>query len=34
MILSLQQEKKYDAYISRAEAFVKRYPKHPLAEQA
>jgi TolA-binding protein len=33
-LLSLLQEKKYDSFIARVEAFVKRYPQHPLAGQA
>jgi TolA-binding protein len=30
----LQQEKKYEAFVSQGEGIVKRYPQHPLASQA
>ena len=33
-LFSLYQEKKFDSFIARAEAFVKRYPQNPLASQA
>jgi TolA-binding protein len=34
ILLCLLQEKKYDSFIARVDAFVKRYPQHPLASQA
>jgi TolA-binding protein len=34
MLLSLLQEKKYESFVSRVDAFMKRYPQHPLAAQA
>jgi tol-pal system protein YbgF len=34
IILSLLQEKKREAFVARVESFVKRYPEHPLTDQA
>ena len=34
ILLSLLQEKKYDAFVPRVDGFIKRYPQHPLAGQA
>jgi len=34
ILLCLLQEKKYDSFISRVEAFLKRYPQHDLSVQA
>jgi TolA-binding protein len=31
--LSFYQDKKYDTFVTRGEAFLKRYPQHPLANQ-
>jgi TolA-binding protein len=33
IFLSLYQDRKYDAFVSRGEAYLKRYPQHPLAGQ-
>lgn len=34
ILLSLFQEKKYEPFVNRVEAFLKRYPRHPLGGQA
>ncbi len=34
ILLCLFQEKKYDSFVSRVEAFLKRYPQHDLSSQA
>jgi TolA-binding protein len=33
ILLSLLQEKKYESFVSGVDAFIKRYPQHPLVAQ-
>jgi len=34
ILLCLQEEKKYEAFVSQGEVILKRYPQHPMASQA